>query len=228
VPTLILAGAADLRTPLEQARRAASAIPGARVVAVPRTGHSVLGGDLSGCVDDEIAAFAAGAAASCRPADPQIKPTPRPPLRLSSLPGGTKALRTIAAVRATLADVRRQLIGDAIAAGRAVSAGSRTGGLRGGTARVEGDFVRMQVISYVPGVRVSGTFGTRPGQSSELFITGREAARGRLQIDGAGTARGVLGGHSVESAAASGSVRGARERGLELPGFASPRLRATG
>lgn len=228
VPTLILAGAADLRTPLEQARRVAATVPGARVAAVPQTGHSVLGSDLSDCVDDEIAAFASGTAASCRPAEPQIRPTPRPPLRLSSLPGGTKALRTIAAVRATLADVRRQLIGDAIAAGRAVSTGSRTGGLRGGTARVEGDFVRLQIVSYVPGVRVSGTYATRPGQSSDLFVTGREAARGRLQIDAAGTARGVLGGRSVESAAAAGSARSTRERGLALPGFADPRLRASG
>jgi hypothetical protein len=188
----------------------------------------VLGSDLSGCADDEIAAFAAGTAPSCRPADPQIRPTRRPPLRLSSLAGGTKALRTIAAVRATLADVRRQLIGDAIAAGRAVSTGARTGGLRGGTARVEGDVVRLQIVSYVPGVRVSGTYGTQPGQSSELFVTGSEAARGRLRIDGAGTARGVLGGRSVESAAATAASLGARERGLELPRFARPRLRASG
>lgn len=227
VPTLVLEGAADLRTPLEQARRAVRAIPGARVVTVPRTGHSVLGSDLSGCVDDEIAAFAAGTIPSCRPADPQIRPTPRPPLRLSSLAGGTKALRTIAAVRATLADVRRQLIGDAIAAGRSISTGARTGGLRGGTARVEGDVVRLQGVSYVPGVRVSGSYGTRTGQSSDLLVTGPEAARGRLEIDGNGTARGVLGGRSVESAAATGSSHGALERGLRLPAFANPRLRAT-
>ena len=40
-PTLVLDGAADLRTPAEQARRVAAAIPGARVVTVPNTGHSV-------------------------------------------------------------------------------------------------------------------------------------------------------------------------------------------
>ena len=155
VPTLVLDGSADLRTPVEQAQRVAAAIPGARVVAVPNTGHSVLGSDLSGCVDDEIAAFADSRTPACTPTATPIAPTPRPPLRLGALAGGTPALRTVSAVRATLNDVRRQLIGDAIASGRSVTTGSRTGGLRGGVATVQdAGVVVLRRVSYVPGVRV--------------------------------------------------------------------------
>lgn len=231
VPALVLGGTADLRTPLEQAQRTAAAISGARIVRVAGTGHSVLASDLGGCADDEIAAFAAGTTGSCRPGPSPITPTPRPPLRLSSLGGGTRALRTVSAVRATLSDVRRQLIGDAIAAGRSVTTGSRTGGLRGGVATVDGDVAELQAVSYVPGVRVSGSYAMRGGGISRLVVTGRAAARGRLEIDTAGTARGVLGGRRVEAVQAASASRrrdDSQGRGLALPRFPHPTLRAAG
>ncbi len=231
VPTLVFEGAADLRTPLEQARQVASAIPAARIVPVPGTGHSVLGSDLGGCADDELAAFAANTVSTCQPKSSPISPTPRPPLKLSSLAGGTKALRTVAAVRATLNDVRRQLIGDAIAAGRSVTSGSRTGGLRGGVATVDGNTVELQSVSYVPGVRITGAYTLETGQTSKLFVTGPAAARGRLDIDSTGTARGVLGGRRVqaaESARVASRSRTSMARWLALPKFANPALRAAG
>ncbi|MCU0312623.1 MAG: alpha/beta hydrolase, partial [Solirubrobacteraceae bacterium] len=230
VPTLVLAGAADLRTPLEQARSVAATIPGARVVAVPGTGHSVLGGDLGGCVDDELAAFAAGRAAACTPAASQFSPTPRPPLRLSELAGGSRALRTLSAVRLTLSDVRRQLIGDAIAAGRPVRSGSRTGGLRGGVATVEGDFVTMARVAYVPGIRVSGIYGIRGGATSRLAVTGPAGANGRVDISAAGEITGVLGGRRVRVPAPSAAgARAARARDLlAVPAPANPGLRSLG
>ena len=231
VPTLILDGSADLRTPAEQAHRVGAAIPGARIVTVPNTGHSVLGSDLSGCADDELAAFAAGTASTCKPNATPISPTPRPPLGLSALSGGTKALRTVAAVRATLNDVRRQLIGDAIAAGRSVTTGARTGGLRGGVARVNGDVVDLTRVTYVPGVRVSGTYAIKRGGTSQLQVTGPRAARGRLEIDGAGTARGTLGGRTIEAAASASAATGGDGswgRGLAAPAFPHPGLRAAG
>ena len=52
VPTLVLDGSADLRTPSRTPRGVAARIPGAPVVAVPFTGHSVLGSDLCGCAQD--------------------------------------------------------------------------------------------------------------------------------------------------------------------------------
>jgi hypothetical protein len=59
-PALILAGREDLRTPLEDQRRAALQLPRARVVAVPDVGHSVLGNDVTGCATKALAAFLTG------------------------------------------------------------------------------------------------------------------------------------------------------------------------
>jgi pimeloyl-ACP methyl ester carboxylesterase len=231
VPTLVLEGMADLRTPVEQARTVVSAIAGARLYAASGTGHSVLGSDLSGCADAELAAFAANTTSTCNPTASPIRPTPRPPLRLSALPGGTKALRTVTAVHATVDDARRQLIGDAIASGRSIGTGSRTGGLRSGVAIVRGDTIDLRRVSYVPGVRVSGTYALKRGQSSQLLVTGPAAARGRLTIDGTGTARGVLGGSRVQAtfaAAASAAGPSGWPRSLALPAFAHPALRPAG
>ncbi len=49
VPTLILQGGEDLRTPPEGSAAVASKIPGAQRVVVPGVGHAVVGGDPSGC-----------------------------------------------------------------------------------------------------------------------------------------------------------------------------------
>ena len=49
MPTLILQGGEDLRTPPEGSARLAAAIPGAERVVVPGVGHAVVGGDPSGC-----------------------------------------------------------------------------------------------------------------------------------------------------------------------------------
>jgi pimeloyl-ACP methyl ester carboxylesterase len=58
VPTLVLAGELDLRTPLENARRLARAL-GGRVVVEPGVGHQVLGADFNGCGGPAIEAFLA-------------------------------------------------------------------------------------------------------------------------------------------------------------------------
>ena len=49
VPTLILSGGQDLRTPTSTRVALATLIPDAQVLVVPYTGHSVLGSDFSGC-----------------------------------------------------------------------------------------------------------------------------------------------------------------------------------
>ena len=72
VPTLILSGAQDLRTPTSNARQVAAEIPDAEVEVVPFTGHSVLGSDLSECAADAVSSFFSGQAR---------RPAPRPPTR---------------------------------------------------------------------------------------------------------------------------------------------------
>ncbi len=70
VPTLILSGEQDLRTPTADARAVAAQIPDAQLLLVPFTGHSVLGSDFSGCAELAVQAFfggGAGAAVRVRP-----------------------------------------------------------------------------------------------------------------------------------------------------------------
>ena len=150
--------ATDLRTSAEQARAAVAAIPGARVAVIARSGHSVLGERPRGLRrargrgfrDRRRARLHAGR--ERLPADARAAAEPRRGRRARR-----RRRRTVNAVLATLDDVRRQLIGDAIAAQRPVSTGSRTGGLRGGVATVRGLIRRRSSgVSYVPGVTVSG------------------------------------------------------------------------
>ena len=57
VPTLILSGDDDLRTPREGATRVAAQIPRATVVSLPGTGHSALLNDLSLCSNEAVSLF---------------------------------------------------------------------------------------------------------------------------------------------------------------------------
>jgi pimeloyl-ACP methyl ester carboxylesterase len=57
VPTLVLSGDLDLRTPLEKARELTRALPGARLLVERGVGHGVLGADPGGCADGAVQAF---------------------------------------------------------------------------------------------------------------------------------------------------------------------------
>ena len=59
IPTLVLSGDLDLRTPLEIARTLASTLPRAQLVVERDVGHGVLGSDPNGCADPAVAAFLA-------------------------------------------------------------------------------------------------------------------------------------------------------------------------
>jgi pimeloyl-ACP methyl ester carboxylesterase len=79
VPTLILNGRQDLRTPVEDASAVAARIPGAQLVSVPNVGHSVLGSDPTPCAREAVAAFFSGRpVAQCAAAAPQFPPTAKP------------------------------------------------------------------------------------------------------------------------------------------------------
>jgi pimeloyl-ACP methyl ester carboxylesterase len=74
LPTLIVAGMDDLRTPVEDAEALAAGSPAARLLKVPDRGHSVI--DSSGCARRALAHFMAGeAVADCHmPAQHVPKP----------------------------------------------------------------------------------------------------------------------------------------------------------
>ena len=226
VPTLVLDGAADLRTPIAQAQRGVAGIPDAQVVSVPATGHSVLGSDLGTCAADALKAFAASAVIpACGAPDTTFSPSPVPPLRLSQLRGKTRIDRTLSAVRATIIDVKRQIVGDAIAASGDIRNGSRTGGLRGGVAIFADGLITLRKVVYVPGVTVSGFYALSSNTTgvTRLLVRGRSAARGSITIDARGDVAGTLGGHRINAKAAAA---GLRPSSPELPRFANPALRA--
>jgi pimeloyl-ACP methyl ester carboxylesterase len=206
VPTLILSGAQDLRTPTSGARRVAALIPDAQLEVVPFTGHSVVGSDLTGCTAKALSAFFSGQpVAPCTGARDVLAPTPitptslariAAPSRLRGLPG-----RTLVAVLDTLLDLNRQVIAATLQADATLPSGASFGGLHGGYARLSSRRAVLHDLSLVPGVQLSGTFPVRRGRllASTVRIAGARAAAGKIRL-GSSSRRvtGTLGGHSFD------------------------------
>ncbi len=201
VPTLILSGAQDLRTPTSNARAVAASIPDAQLLIVPYTGHSVLGTDFTECAELAVKAFFANAPVQvCAPAANIFSPTPITPTSLNAVhpaPGvAGKAGRTLTAVLDTILDLNRQVIGATLQANQALPAGAGFGGLRGGYARLEHGAVLLHRLSFVPGVELSGTFPVKEGklQTTTVRITGAQAADGTVRVGSSPRVSGDLGG----------------------------------
>ncbi len=211
VPTLVIDGGADIRTPLEDALLVKALIPGAQVLAVPYTGHSALASDLSEeqCATRSVGQFFAGQPVTqCAPSQNPFSPTPVAPTKFSRLKAtghGGKIGRTITAALATAQDMRRQIIGDALEAGRLPS---RAGGLRGGRVVVRREILTLFSVTYVPGVKVSGTVPLNSGGTQRLTISGTKASRGRLTVTPR-TVTGRLGGRRISLVARSAGAGGA-------------------
>jgi pimeloyl-ACP methyl ester carboxylesterase len=192
VPTLLLSGRDDVRTPLEDARALATQFPRSRLVAVPGAGHSVLANTLCALRATRRFMRSKPSGKTCRsesivrPA--AFGPIPRSLAQVRPLPGERgRAGRTAEAVLLTLRDVLLS---------RVISPSSqRVRGLRSGYAEF-GEFsgrLKLRRYSYVPGVVVSGTLGEKRGS---LRVKGASAARGRL-VFRRKRLRGRLGGEPV-------------------------------
>jgi hypothetical protein len=232
VPTLILSGADDLRTPTANARQVAAQIPDAQLLVVPNTGHSVLGSDPTSCSERALQAlFANEAVRKCTQSKPPqlLLPTPLPPRSLAESPladgdHGT-AGHTAGAVVLTLADFDRQMVlallehlGESL-----LGHPLRTGGLRAGWGETDRQGLLLHGYSYVPGVTVSGKV-TAAGAS--LLIGGRAAVHGRIAIDSHGTLTGTLDGQRVRVAAPKASGLGSSSSPLALQARLSSDLQA--
>jgi pimeloyl-ACP methyl ester carboxylesterase len=209
VPTLVIDGSADVRTPLEDAGQVATLIPGAQILAIPYTGHSALASDNTPekCAQRGVAEFFAGQAVTpCALSGNPFSPTPVAPTRLERLQGtggANKVGRTVTAAIRTAGDMRRQVIGDLIEAGRLPT---RLGGLRGGHAVVStGGVLTLTNVVYVPGVLVSGTVPLDATAAQRLRVTGAKGAHGSLTITPAQIS-GRLGGKRVDLVARSAGV----------------------
>ncbi|MGI9100088.1 MAG: alpha/beta fold hydrolase [Solirubrobacteraceae bacterium] len=210
VPTLVVNGSADVRTPLEDGASVTSLVPAAQVLSLPYTGHSALASDETPehCGLRGVAQFFAGQPVTpCATSDAPFSPTPIAPTRLDRLPGTGgkgKVGRTVTAALRTAVDMRRQVIGDVLQSG---GLPRRIGGLRGGRATVSpGGRLTLADVVYVPGVRVSGTVPMDVAVAQVLRIRGSKAARGNLTITSS-TITGRLDGRAVNVGARSAGVR---------------------
>lgn len=205
VPTLILSGADDLRTPTANARAVAAKIPDAHVLVVPNTGHSVLGSDPTSCAHNALEAFFVNKPVQqCKHRKPPhlFLPTPLPPRSLSVVApvGGARGPvgRTLDATLLTLGDFDRQVLLAALEQTGGIGLfglpSVQVGGLRAGWGGTIHEGVVLHDYSYVPGVNLSGTLSQRV---TILRIGGSSAAHGTLRITVHGTLTGVLGGKHV-------------------------------
>jgi len=213
VALLAIDGRGDLRTPVEDAAAVAARVPGAQLLGVPNVGHSVLGADPTSCSKNAIAAFFAGQpVAQCAPATPRFGPTPRPATRASRLEAygniSGKVGRTVEALRLTVNDAQRQVLGQAIALG-AIPSGA--GGLRSGYVKVLRSGLSLRGYEYVPGVRISGVLANRG--TSSFRVSGGEASRGTVRVSGSLRVSGTLGGRGISTHFGQAAARAARPYG---------------
>jgi pimeloyl-ACP methyl ester carboxylesterase len=232
VPTLILSGAQDLRTPTSGAQAIAARIPGAQLIVAPYTGHSVLGTDFSGCSQAAVTAFfASGDVQPCQATQNPFPPTPITPTKLAlvkavgGVPG--RAGSTLAAVLDTILDLERQVIGATLQADQELPSGSAFGGLRGGFARISSSALQLHGLSFVSGVQLSGSFPIKDGHllGGDLRVEGSQAARGTIRLGSSAHVSGTLGGHRFDVDLAKVKLARATRAGSRQVGWPAMSLR---
>lgn len=197
VPVLLLAGTADLRTPLEDARAVASLFPRAQLVPFGGVGHGVLFGG-SRCAAGVLARFLADRSAG-RCANVSSLPPARP------LPAPGRPVAPLDAVELTLRDVLAQLPLSILTKSSWLEGDFlffvRAGGLRGGRYSATLTGITLERVSVVPGVTVSGRLkgvvnpmrGTMIVSAGELHVRAPGGRRGRLAVKGGRLAGAVAG-----------------------------------
>lgn len=179
VPTLILSGDQDLRTPYEQDLTVAGGYSDVQLLRVPDVGHSTVTEDQTGCARRAMIEFLASGQApqSCAEShEPQALALP--PARLADvrpLPSRSRLVGRVAAAAAiTLEDLWGQ-------------SGLSGGGLRGGYWRYRAGKVQLHDFVDVPGVILSGSISssgaahfTVRGRLSGTLTQKGPAVRGRI------------------------------------------------
>ena len=193
VPTLMLQGEEDLRTPPEVSAHVATLVGGAQRVTVPGVAHAIIGADPSGCGRRQLLRFVAGEPVRerCARVPTGVPPTGVPPASFAALPPAAglagRAGRTVSAIDATLDFLD-------FAMSPALGLAPRGGGLRGGAFSLR-PRLSLRGFVVVPGVRVSG-WERRDG-TLMLRVRGASAAPGSVRVARSGSLRGRLGGRRV-------------------------------
>jgi pimeloyl-ACP methyl ester carboxylesterase len=201
VPTLILQGGEDLRTPPEWSANVAARIPGAVRLVIPGVGHSTVS-DPRDCAADAIMDFIARRKLPrCRRIPTRVPNVQSPPVSFESLRGVSgyprKVGRTLRALVATLDDVDLVI--------SPVSLTAAGGGLRGGSWEVRGMRLVLHDFQAVTGVTVSGGGNLRG--TLRLRLAGTEGAHGTLVLTPKGALTGRLGGRRVGPRPSAGASR---------------------
>lgn len=209
VPALLIEGSADLRTPIETARRTVGRLPRGRLLVAAETGHSALSTDVSECTARAARRFLAGRTVPRRCAESGLlySPTSPWPERLSQVPRARDVPglrgRVVGAVGVTIGYLVQEAFSafisdfDLLVSGRAVN----RGGLRGGRFTLGRDRLRLERMEVVSGVRVSGGGGDSPTGGAELILRvgGPAGPGGVLRMGEDGVLNGRLGGRPVRS-----------------------------
>ncbi|WP_320669744.1 alpha/beta fold hydrolase [Patulibacter defluvii] len=187
VPTLILSGREDQRTPTAAAERLAARIPGARLLVAPGAGHSLLLADRP-CVRGAVARFATGGApprCSALPAPPASPLPPASARELGRSPrarGQAVAQRTVDdAVTVTFQRILRELdLTQLLSDDEQAPVSFRIAGLRSGYLRVTDARLLLRRLGYVPGTAVTGALGGR--KTAVVEVRGRGLRPGRYRV----------------------------------------------
>lgn len=205
VPTLILSGDADLRTPREGALALAREVPHPQVVTLAGSGHDVFDSDTTGCVARAVRRLFAGRAVGdpCRGKSVEPPLAPVPPRSLAAVravPGlpGARGRVLRAAVEA-IAD-SQQTSDESYYAG---FSGGGGGGLRSGHFESfslgAATGLQLHHVAFVPGVAVTGTIGAAGSQlAGRLRVAAPRGLSGRLAFHGSRVS-GTLGGRRVRT-----------------------------
>ena len=206
VPTLVLSGLADLRTPYEGAKQVIDQLPRAQVVTLAGSGHSVLTADVTGCVDTAMRRFFAAKAVGtpCKGRNDGLPLAAVPPRGLSDMAptSGVPGPRgqVLRAAVATVADAWTT-DNESLYAGYQDSTG---GGLRRGHFTIvptgSGDLLILRRMVYCRGVRVDGTIVAAGNRFNGRVVVTAGRYSGRLKI-GHGRVTGRLGGVQVTATA---------------------------
>lgn len=205
VPTLILSGDADLRTPREGALALAAQVPHPQLVTLAGSGHDVFDSDTTGCVGRAVRRLFAnrpvGHPCRGRSVEPPLAPVPPRSLgAVRAVPGlpGSRGRVVRAAVEAIIDS--QQSSDESFYAG---FSGGTGGGLRSGhfaafsLAGATG--LQLHHVAFVPGVAVTGTIGADGAQlAGRLRVAAPGGLSGRLAFHGSRIS-GTLGGHRIRT-----------------------------
>lgn len=177
VPTLVLSGREDSRTPTEVARVIAGRMPKSTLAVVPGVGHSVITSG-SRCVKRVLRTYAAGTAVPRCPSTAAPQAAPLPPRSATEL-GRNGRVRAARVARHTVDDAARTVLLRMAQSFNLVSLLSdeesepvRVAGLRSGSAVLTDETLRLQRYGYVPGTSVTGVL------TDAKYVTVRVAGRG--------------------------------------------------